>query len=277
MNLGLSVVGSLLFLAPGFACIVMSHLRGPSLVRRPLYSSGSVGVLLLAPLIAIFAHGAALIAFAANASLAPRNPFNFIGFPIDPYPTLIALLKGNDLTLAGGWEYAVGWAFLYLVLLCAIAVGAYLVGSKVYSRLWGYRTRHKRRRGESRLAYLLRLTDATDGSLIGAVRTRTPPYAGMDGWIGPLDGVRLAANDHLISIRLIGPTLFKINDDFPHEEGEPAFDEFDPPFETDVLHIEQGEVLSVEYFYLPPDDDGQETELELEGFQQSESETPSLD
>lgn len=96
----------------------------------------------------------------------------------------------------------------------------------------------------------------------------------MDGWIGPLDGVRLAANDQLISIRLIGPTLFKINADLPREEDEPAFDEFDPPFETDVLHIEQSEVLSVEYFYLPPNDD--ESEIELEDFQLDETETHGL-
>ena len=269
MNLGLSLVGSLLFLAPGLACIVISHLRGPSLVRRPLLSSGSVGVLFVAPIIAALAHGLALLAFAGNhAWVNAGHPAFSTWWSLDPYPTFFAILSEAGNPTEPLSRTAIGWALVYITILSAVSVAGY----RLIVRAWNFSLdlihgKNERRKGESRLAYLLRIADKTAGSLIAAVRTKNAPYVGMAGWIGPLDSVRLAANDELISIRLIGPSVFSVNPDFPGQSDSPAYNEYDPPFETDVVHLEGGEVQSVEYFFLPEKDD--EKTIELEEFQVS--------
>lgn len=246
-------------LAPGLSVIVIRHIDGPSIVRRSLDSGGSVGVLLLAPVISAIAHGLALLLFGLHELVVSKGYYFFeTSISFDPYPTYAALLGGSVDLNASGSKLAIGWALVFVALLCAAAVRVNWIFE--HESLFKRSERPKR---ESRLAELLRDADRDDSLvLIGAVTTKTPPFEGMEGWIGPVDVVNLAANDEFLSIKLMHPSVFSINPEYPISEGEPTYDEFDSPFKTEVIHLDASEISRIEYFVIRPIDGSAEIELE---------------
>ena len=111
MNLSLSLLLTLLFLAPGFAGYFgFSIAISGGFIRRAPPAPNSLTFLVIISFIALLAHGVALFLFAAQDMLCRAGGCIVVGFEPDAYARIFALLKteGTGIRSAGIF-YEMSW------------------------------------------------------------------------------------------------------------------------------------------------------------------------
>ena len=206
MNIGLNLVGTLLFLSPGFVPILVEHLVSGSVIRRPTLSSSSILVLGLVPAFACVAHLVGMAIFAANSS-APV----LVSWPWDPnpYPALLGTFDGHAIENGDGAKVLLGLTFVNLatlVLYSAMREGAVrirrhlMIGKYGWEAVWP---------GEKMIDALYRI-QATDPNraLLATVETNQNDQGKRGGWVGPVENVRLDNSEVIVSVALQVPSFF---------------------------------------------------------------------
>jgi hypothetical protein len=117
MNLSLSVLLTLLFLAPGFAGYFGFTLAaGGRSVRRAPPAPNSLTFLVIISFIALAAHSGALILFTVQDAFCRNHACVALGFEPDAYARLATLLRSGGTDIRSSiLVYEMGW----LVALCA--------------------------------------------------------------------------------------------------------------------------------------------------------------
>nr|WP_290915606.1 hypothetical protein [Hyphomonas sp. 34-62-18] len=206
MSIGLNLIGTLMFLSPGFIPILIEHLRSGSVIRRPTLSSGSILVLGIVPAFACIAHFVGMMLYALN-SLAPI----LITWPWDPnpYPALqgaftSAPLSGND-----GAKILLGLTVVNLTTLGTYAAcreGVIKLRRRIMKRAYGWEAVWP---GEAMIDALYRIQETDPNrALLATVETSNPDAEIRSGWVGPVEHVRLDNSEAIVSVALQVPSKF---------------------------------------------------------------------
>lgn len=251
MNLGLTLIGSLLFLAPGLAIYISIYRSEPPFIRKPLLSSGSVVILALAPAAAALIHGFALVLFLANTWVSDHWYSLPFFFDPNPYPTFTSLIKGtaDDVPRTAWSLIAIG---LIPLITAALSDRLIRLNQKRNARKYGEDARWP---GELDLNFLYRKSQADENrALIATVFLKNPISSATGGWVGVIDEHRVDRDGALISISLTDPSYFDMDQWDPSEEVETdAYQEHTWPERYSSIIVPASEIQALSYFVsLPP-------------------------
>lgn len=196
MNLSLSVLLTILFLAPGFAGYfgLIFAMRG-SPVRRAPPQPNSLTFLVAIAACALVAHGTALMSFAAQDLYCRRYICLDVGFEPDGYARLAAIMRGGGFRSASLF-YELFWVGALCVaafhLTRALATWDLRRGERSYLAAFVYRW----------LAPILGPARLGDAWVTGYVLTKMRHEGFAIGYRGVLSEVSLNSDGELSSITL---------------------------------------------------------------------------
>ncbi|MEH6490076.1 hypothetical protein [Hyphomonas oceanitis] len=252
MNLGLTLIGALLFLAPGLAIVLVASLDAPRFVKKPLLGSSSIAILGLVPVLSAVVHGVAMFIGAINRSLAKSHPLLHLPFDFDPYPVYLNLVAGR----ASG-EIETAWALLCIGLITVSSASAYYL----ITLLFNVRNRRKygvdaRWPNETELEHLYRrATDDERRAIVATVFVKKPVTGAIGGWVGPIDQIYVDQTGAVISVTLLTPALFRLSatqTDLTIDPGAVEYEEVDWTLRYSALTIPASEIESIAYFLTEP-------------------------
>lgn len=241
-----------MFLGPGLALFLALSLDQPQFVRRPLLSSASLSILGIVPALAAFAHGLLIVLFVANSWIADK--LVIVPWPVDPnpYPTYVKMVRGEPVGIS-----SIAWALLCIsgtVGLTGLATtGGLRLLRLINTKKYGDDTRWP---GEPMLAFLTRFSASEESrALIATVFVRDSINSSAGGWVGIVDEVRVDHVGALVSISLIEPSYFDVDEWKPSgAPTESKYREHDWPNKYSSITIFASEVRSLAYFVSEPPD-----------------------
>lgn len=256
MNVGFTLVGALLFLAPGFAFVVANSLEQPPFLRRPFLSSGSLAILGVVPAFSSLAHAVAIFGISLIQSVLRLIPKYPPGLELSPYPAMLNTLQGVSVD-----PHSLAWAMFWLALVPLLGIWTAMARSRFIrwrkSKRFGQDTRWP---NETVLEFLYRLSSAhEDRALVATVYTKSPLVSAHGGWVGIVDEVRVDQIGAIVSVTLIEPTSFQVSDFDPggwnpkKQKPLDAYREHDWGSKYASITIPGEQIQSVSYFVtLPP-------------------------
>lgn len=188
MTITLGVLDVLLFLLPGLVAYTWAHTTETRLVQRVLPTAGSITILMIVPLLALFVHMIFAAIFALQ-EFAVNHGVKLVDVPFDPNIYSWVYLKNAPSNISGvGVAYALFTVF-FISASPIILLNNRFVKKFLKKQREGGQDIDVHKDGEDWLNYLIRKSDPSDRWLVAYIVTHQRTSKGAIGYAGLVEKI----------------------------------------------------------------------------------------